>query len=381
MKQKRKHLSAEQRAQVLEHLNAGMPADHAAFFHDVSIGTIYNIKGKREPQEKAAAKKYVSGGLTFAFKARPNPAFEFVLGAAPGMHEGLFPLGDPSLIGGASGAGKSTLMIDMLETQYQGKDFLDHKTFRHPYLIVMADRGSNAHARTAARTGVSGAPTAFIPMVRGKAAIQKILEAIEAHRPLPSVVFVEGCDLLVEGAGKMDAVMSFMEGLQAIASYYHIALIGSVGSAKSKPGRGYIAQRDKVFGSIAWSRTSETVALIEYAEGDDMDKRRVLSILPRNSSPEKYHLVTGANGRLVLDDSQEDEPRENGVAWFREQKDRWFTAVDYENETGASPATAYRHVNNAVSRKILKPGRKIHGKHRVFQWNSGQNNPMRENES
>ena len=116
-------------------------------------------------------------------------------------------------------------------------------------------------------------PTELIPVCHGAVAIRGILERIEKQESLPAIVFLEGCDLLLENANAMEHVAPFLTALQKIAAHYHIAIIASVGSAKHKVGEGYVAKRDSVFGSVAWSRMTETIAVLEYLDGNDMGCR------------------------------------------------------------------------------------------------------------
>jgi RepB DNA-primase from phage plasmid/AAA domain len=319
--------------------------------------------------------------LDFKKEPRAGGAFEFVLGRRMGANEGWFPLGDPSLIAGPSGGSKSTLMIDLLQAQFRKESFLGHDTFGRPYLILMADRGNNAHARTAERMhfNPNDIPIKFLSLEQGEAAVQAILARIEECDPLPHVVFIEGADLMVENASKMELVGPFMSALQKIARRYHIAIVASVGSAKQKVGEGYTSKRDHVFGSIAWSRMSDTVAIIQYVEGDDMDNRRILSVLPRNSAPEKYRLVL-TDGRLIPDNTPEGEAEASSgveLAWFREQTD-WFTTLDVVRALKVGKTTAYRYVEDAAAKHILVTRKKVAGEARQYRWNDSDRNPLKQ---
>ena len=168
-----------------------------------------------------------------------------------------------------------------------------------------------------------------------------------------------------------------MEGLKTIAAYYHVGIIASVGSSKARPGADYTAQRDKIFGSIAWSRTSETIVLIQYAD-DDMGKQRILSVLPRNAAPEKYCLVLDGSGRLVLDVLPADD-KTTGVAWWKSHRGEWLTVLEYQDQTSATKPTAYRETAKLLKRKVLKAKPKKHKEPRLYSWNEGLNN--RENKA
>lgn len=319
----------------------------------------------------------------FTRPAVPNPPHDFVLDKAVGANEGWFPLGEPSLIGGPSGANKSTLIIDMLVKQRAGEDFLGHGTFSLPFLVIAADRGVNSNIRTNERLRytASEVPTERIPVCHGAVAIRGILERIEKQENLPAIVFLEGCDLLLENANAMEHVAPFLTALQKIAAHYHIAIIASVGSAKHKVGEGYVAKRDSVFGSVAWSRMTETIAVLEFLDGNDMDCRRVLSVLLRNGAPESFNLRM-EDGRMVVDNPMTGvivDPlnyREN--VWFRATG--WFTAADYKAAMNISTAQAHRDIADAYTKHILKTKPKATGAAREYHWNdgnkSGSKNPL-----
>jgi hypothetical protein len=315
--------------------------------------------------------------LEFKYPRVANPPFDSVIGKALGASEGWFPLGDPSLIAGPSGANKSTLMLDLLEKQYKKEEFIGHPTFGLPYVILMADRGENASFRTAARMSFNPAevPIKYLPMAQDQVAIFHILQKIEECDPLPAVVFIEGCDMLTSNASKMEVVSPFMKGLQRIAEHYHMAIIGSVGSAKQKIGEGYVSKRDHVFGTIAWSRMAETIAILQYVDGDDTDARRSLSVLPRNGAAEKYKLKL-ENGRLAVDNPPVGgmAPERKELLWCRAQTD-WFTVQDVKKGLGGSDATCYRLVQDLFTKHILKSKKKAQGEARQHLWNDSDRNP------
>jgi hypothetical protein len=295
-----------------------------------------------------------------------------------GSPEGWFPRGDPHLIGGPSGSNKSTFITDMLETQLKREKFIGHETFGLPYLILMADRGENAHIRTANRMRFNPKeiPIEFLPSVWGELAVRAILQKIEGCKALPAIVFIEGCDMLVENASKMEVVSPFLDGLQKIAKHYHISIIGSVGSPKQRIGEGYTSKRDNIFGTVAWSRKTETVAVLQYVKGDDTDCRRHLAVLLRNGPAEKYDLKM-EDGRLVVDNSAAEKiaPKvRSEVAWFRAQE-KWFTAKDIEDGLHVSESGSFKLAKNALTKHILKTKKVPNGEARQYLWNSSSTNP------
>jgi hypothetical protein len=116
------------------------------------------------------------------------------------------------------------------------------------------------------------------------AAAQEIVDLIEQTIPLPEIVFVEGVDMLVTNIKDIRVVTSFMHELQKITQHYHVTLIGSLGSPKTKQGQGYIAKRDNLLGSVGWGRTAETIMNLQFPKSDDASGRRELYVLLRRGS-------------------------------------------------------------------------------------------------
>jgi len=239
--------------------------------------------------------------ITFHTDARPDPDGEYVVAPAEKQEDGWFPLGDISLIGGASGTGKTTWIFEMLHKQKQGYPILDHRTFGYTFHVLAYDRGRNAFTRTMRRLNLlpSDVPTTALPLAFGIEAVQTIINEIEKLNPIPSILFIEGLDMLIDDANKKSTVVPFMRQLQEVAAHFHIALICSVGAPKTKRGEDYAAKRDKLSGSEAWGRNCETVCVLEFAEEDDgTTPQRALTILPRNAPAEKFTLEF-QGGRLV----------------------------------------------------------------------------------
>jgi AAA domain len=343
--------------------------------------------------EKVRAGKTVGHELEFHLPAVALRSHrDYVIAPAFGQKDGWFPLGDPSLIGGASGANKTTLMLDLLRAQAIKMPFLGHETCGRPYLVLMFDRGENANKRTLERMGLmlDKIPIEYLSLVTGTAAAQAIVDKIEAADPLPQIVFIEGWDMLVKDANKMDVVAPFMREMQKIASHFHLALIGSVGAPKSKPGDGYISKRDSIFGSVAWSRMSETVMALQYPAGEDTSLQRELTVMLRNAPSESFSLIM-KEGRLEIQteaDKAQVQTKETAheIEWFKHQarlgkadpSKKWWTVLDLERSLGVSDATAWRWTKNAHAKGYIvkKTGRRIGTKAAQFCWNESASNPL-----
>lgn len=328
----------------------------------------------------SAATPRAVGYAPLEFKYPPvlGTEFDFVLDAANPNTEGWFPRGDPSLIGGPSGGSKTTLMLDLLETQLKGQDYLGHRTFRLPYVVIGVDRGKNAQKRTAKRMQyeMGSVPTRLLPPgLTGDAALHGILNEIEGMNPLPAVVFLEGCDLLLEDASKMHIVAPFLSGLQKIAKHYHIAIICSLGTPKMKKGEGYEATRDKIYGTVAWGRMTETILLMSFEDGDDTKPRRSLIVQLRNGPTEKYDLEM-SNGRLVTvkPDPVGTVKVRVDMAWMEMQGD-WFTAADLAKAVHYGVRRAEQVTADAWTKRFLKSRKKKVGEVRMFRWNNRRGQP------
>ncbi len=352
-------------------------------YRATSIAAALKAWAKKPDYTKTGEKRQKKAGaytpLVFKYPKVEGGAFDFVVAPPVGFDDGWFPRGDPHVIGGPSGSNKTTVILDMLRTQLAGEDFLGHRTYGLPYLVITGDRGRKAHLRTLHRMRLEeGAiPTVFLPSVWGDDAIHAILDAIEAREVMPAIVFVEGCDMLVEDAAKMHIVAPFIDGLRQIAEHYHISIIGSVGSPKQRMGEGYASKRDNLFGTVVWSRKTETVAVIQYVGGDDTDCHRQLAVLLRNGPAEKFNLKM-EHGRMVVvaDGESVPEPSKQraDIEWFRKQTG-WFTAHDVERELKTSTASAHRWVEAAYANHTLRTKQKLSGAARQYRWNEKSNNP------
>jgi hypothetical protein len=336
--------------------------------------------GTSPPKTKPAKTNTIYSPLKFRRDKITGTAYDYVVGPAIGQWDGWFPRGAPHLVGGPSGGGKSTLVMDMLVAQSHKEVFLGHETFGMSYVILMADRGDDAFERTARRMGFEqkSFPIKFIPATWGESAIHAILDKIESCDEIPAVVFVEGLDGLVEDANKMGVVTPFVDGLRQIAEHYHIAMIGSVGAPKMRIGEGYTAKRDNIFGSGQWARKTETIATMQYVDGDDTLPKRHLTVLPRNAPAEKFFLKM-EGGKLVEDMEHIEEkgkaPKSNKfVAWYRAQTD-WFSSTDVEEGLNVSQATASRQIKTAWAKNIIKSKQPARGEGRLYRWNDAPNNP------
>jgi hypothetical protein len=348
------------------------------------------LKGKSFSNNNAPAKA-TPAELVFNLPAVTGGTnFDFVIDPESGQTDGWFPLGSPSLIGGASGSNKSTWMMQLLLAQRNRQPVLNHTTNGRPFLVLMADRGEASHQRTMRRMRMEHEPIPikFLTMQMGLIGLQEIVTKIEETDPLPQIVFIEGCDLLVEDANKKRIVGTFINGLQKIAQHFHLAVIGSVGAPKCKAGEGYVGKRDNISGTEAWSRLAETVVLLQYPKGEDTALERELTVMPRNAPSESFMLVM-KQGRLELQteaDRKHAKGQERELQWAQAQSrlaktdptKKFWTGLDMQQALNLPKSTVYDWAQHACAKKYItmKTGKKGRGKAAQYQWNESKTNPL-----
>jgi hypothetical protein len=235
------------------------------------------------------------------------------------MHEGWFPLGEVSLIGGSSGAGKTSWAMPLLEKIRKGEPVFDHAAKPREYRVLLHDRSKKATKRTIAALGLSA--QAVERTIRLSSSQQmrppaEILEAAIEREPGVQAWFIEGLDLWIPQNNKMDSVAPLIDGLQRVAIRHNVAILGTVGSPKQK-GKDKYYGRDALFGSSSLARKVETVVLLELHNTDDPNSVRRCTVLPRNGRSERLFFEWQVNG-LCLTTEPEALP-ENTALYKMEQ--------------------------------------------------------------
>jgi hypothetical protein len=254
---------------------------------------------EREPNVSGA--KPVLAGPKLTGPKRKGTAFDFVLAPAPGQFEGAFALGSVHLLIGSSGAGKTTFGIQMLQAQGRGEEFLGRASYRRQFMVVMQDRSEFELERTFKRMGIDKdalpyyAVTVEESTMDPGAVLQQLYErAPENYKP--EIFFAEGLDMWAPDAVDMKSVVPVLGHLSEFAKHNHVAVIGTVGSPKSKPKERYQAPRDRAFGSAAWARRTDTILDISVNEET---QERTVSLLLRNAKPQSFKM-TFRNGLLEM---------------------------------------------------------------------------------
>ncbi len=234
-------------------------------------------------------------------------AFRYPVPAARQDQEGLFPLGEVSLLGGPSGAGKTTWFLPVLEDIRNGRSVLGRPSVVMDYRVVMHDRSLGAFLRTARRMNLDDEARERVyrldrkeqKMAAPEFLTQYILRLLAAGEDV-RIIFVEGLDMWAPGdIGKMADVQEFLDALGRVAERFGVSIVGSVGNPKAKRGEEYQLQRDKIFGSVAWGRKVETIVGVQYADKEDVESKiRVVTVLPRNGHNEIFY-CDFKGGRMV----------------------------------------------------------------------------------
>jgi hypothetical protein len=223
------------------------------------------------------------------------------------MHEGWFPKGEVSLIGGSSGAGKTSWAMPLLEKIRRGDEVWDHTAKPRDYRVLLHDRSKKAMQRTVKALGLTG--EAIQRVIRLSSAQQsrppaEILEAAIEREPGVDCWFIEGLDLWITDPNKMEVVGPVIDGLQRIATRRNVAVLATVGSPKHRGKDNKYYGRDALFGSAALARKVETVVLMQLHDENDPNSVRRCTVLPRNGRAETLFFEWQKEGLCLTSEPQ-----------------------------------------------------------------------------
>jgi hypothetical protein len=354
--------------------------------------TDYKESGNNPPIEAPVVTK---NGVKFHLPAVTNGTHkDWVFEPSAGMYEGLFPRGITSLLGGTSGIGKTTLLIQFLLAQKAKAPFFNHQASAgYSFAMMGADRGAFDLQRLMESKHLSSDAFPFMRLPVGALdlnLVQAIVNLFEGMSQKPEIVVLEAIDFMVSRMNDSCAVSLFMGALNTFAEYYHLAIIGTTGSAKIKEGQVHGISREKLIGSGAWLRGAATVVTMSYLNDDDSSGKRIVQIEPRHAKAEKLTMEFQDRLLVVVPD-EPDETEDKGkklseqvareMEWF-EGKARtakpYFTVQDLETKFGISHPAADRHIKDAVAKGCLvkKPGKKTgKGGANEYRWNESKTNP------
>jgi len=279
-------------------------------------------------------------------------------------HEGWFPKGEVSLVGGSSGAGKTSWAMPLLEKIRKGTDVYGHTSMPRDYRVLLHDRSKKAMQRTVKALGLP--PESIRRVIRLSASQQsrppaEILEGAIEREPGVDCWFIEGLDLWISDPNKMEVVGPVIDGLQRIATRRNIAVLATVGSPKQRGKDNKYSGRDALFGSAALARKVETVVLMQLHDDNDPNSIRRCTVLPRNGRAETLFFEWQSEG-LCLTKEPLAVPELKAIDRMEQ---RIFAAVEPGEEIKYQPGFGNRNLFYECKSRLVKAGRvtKVNGKY------------------
>jgi len=322
---------------------------------------LYREKWERSDYRSMTILKAIKGEPIFdAGDSEPiedDGPTEYLVNALPEpMHEGWFPLGEVSLIGGSSGAGKTSWAMPLLEKIRNGAEVFGHTAKPRDYRVLLHDRSKKAMQRTVKALGLSA--EAIERVIRLSTAQQsrppaEILEAAIEREPGVECWFIEGLDLWITDPNKMEVVGPVIDGLQRIATRRDVAVLGTVGSPKQRGKDNKYYGRDALFGSAALARKVETVVLMQLHDDNDPNSVRRCTVLPRNGRAETLFFEWQAEG-LVLTTEPQAVPEARAIDRMEQ---RIFQAVQPGDEIKYQPGFGNRNLFYEWKNRALTQGK------------------------
>jgi len=272
------------------------------------------------------------------------------------MHEGWFPKGEVSLIGGSSGAGKTSWAMPLLEKIRKGADVFGHSTKPRDYRVLLHDRSKKAMQRTVKSLGLSA--EAVQRVIRLTTAQQshppaETLEAAIEREPGVECWFIEGLDLWITDPNKMEVVGPVIDGLQRIATRRDVAVLGTVGSPKQRGKDNKYFGRDALFGSAALARKVETVVLMQLHDENNPNSVRRCTVLPRNGRAETLYFEWQSEGLVLTAEPQAVEE----VRAIDKMEQRVFGVVNPGGEIRYQPGFGNRNLFFDWKNRAMEQGK------------------------
>jgi hypothetical protein len=295
---------------------------------------------------------------------------EYLVDKRSNAHEGWFPKGDVSLVGGSSGTGKTYWMMTLLEKVRAGADVWGHKSKPRDYRVVMLDRGAKGMRRTLDRLRLSAEAKQRVIRVTSaqrNAGPVAVMSAATERNPGAEAWFIEGLDMWIKEVKEMSDVSTVIDDLQRIATRRNVAIIASVGAPKEKTAEGRDTERyhgrDTIFGSVAWGRKSETIVLISKTDVDPLhdDCPRQYSVLCRNGESEHFWMDCKDGGLQMVDRPEPKERERKGPPSKADTLKRNILArfkpgdkIKFSLDLGVSEKTYYQWLRLAADAGLVE---------------------------
>jgi hypothetical protein len=322
---------------------------------------LYREKWERSDYRSATILKAIKGEPIFDNSddepIEDDGPTEYLVEALPEpMHEGWFPKGEVSLIGGSSGAGKTSWAMPLLERIRKGEDVFGHISKPRDYRVLLHDRSKKAMQRTVKALGLSAEAIKRVIRLtstqQSRPPAEILVAAIEQH-PGVEVWFIEGLDLWITDPNKMEVVGPVIDGLQRIATRRNVSVLGTVGSPKQRGKDNKYFGRDALFGSAALARKVETVVLMQLHNDDDPNSVRRCTVLPRNGRAETLYFEWQVTGLCLTTEPQAVQE----VKAIDRMEQRIFLAVQPGAEIKYQPGFGNRNLFFEWKNRAITQGR------------------------
>jgi AAA domain len=228
----------------------------------------------------------------------------------------ILPAGELHIVGGPSGAGKTTWLMQFLTEWSAGRPIFGYDSRPGPFIYVSLDRGEPSFRRTLRRLGID--PDTF-PYICGLSSTKPV-GSFEDVLELVKTKFsgkLEGVTIVIEGISTLlppkakaidyNQMFRFFAKLSAYCNELGITIIGVMHSPKMKETEMYLNPRQRILHSVAIGGVVETIILVEPDHRHPIDKKRIITVLPRNAPEQEFQMNLDGNGMLRYDPKAAEE--------------------------------------------------------------------------
>lgn len=290
----------------------------------------------------------------------------------PYLIDKILPRYGVHLLGGASGAGKSIWLFQFLNQWHIGKHVLGLEEFECipcPWAYVACDRTGEDTWRTIDQIGFR--PDEALVMSwdeevkkpKNLGGLQSLIDELPIEHGL--LIIEDLASLMGEDAdpncGK--SVRKFMRSLRAISKTRDVTILGTVHTAKARPGDEYKAPRQRIAGSVEWGHYAGTVFLI--AQDNEVGPERTLWYQPRHYGDGKIPVLMTNLGTLVMQERELLEMALNEQLKELEAGQNFsrVNAITWGEDKGISVRSVERWLKTALDEGLIeRVGRGIYRK-------------------